>query len=180
LRGKGIRARGVDANQAMVDLCRSAGLDVVQGDAVAFLEQQADGSIGGLAAIQVVEHFEPAYLTRFLRAAYDKMRPGAPIVLETINAACWMAFFETYIRDLTHRRPLHPDTLAYLVQASGFGAVDVRFRQPVAAADRLAEVPVPEGTDPSVARIAQALNAHAQQLNARLFSSMDYAVVGRR
>ena len=65
------------------------------------------------------------------------MKPGAPLVLETINAACWMAFFETYIRDLTHQRPLHPDTLRYLVEASGFSSVDVRFRQPVSAGDRL-------------------------------------------
>ena len=65
------------------------------------------------------------------------MTPGAPLVLETINAACWMAFFETYIRDLTHQRPLHPDTLRYLVEASGFSSVDVRFREPVSAADRL-------------------------------------------
>ena len=61
------------------------------------------------------------------------MRPGAPLVLETINPACWMAFFETYIRDLTHQRPLHPETLRYLVEASGFSNVDVQFRQPVSA-----------------------------------------------
>ena len=88
-------------------------------------------------AIQVVEHFDPAYLVRFLDAAFHKMKPGAPLVLETINPACWMAFFETYIRDLTHQRPLHPDTLRYLVEASGFSSVDVRFRQPVSEGDRL-------------------------------------------
>ena len=56
-------------------------------------------SIGGLVAIQVVEHFTPAYLTRFLDAAFHAMRAGAPLILETINPACWMAFFETYLRD---------------------------------------------------------------------------------
>jgi O-antigen chain-terminating methyltransferase len=110
------------------------------------------------------------------------MTPGAPLVLETINAACWMAFFETYIRDLTHQRPLHPDTLRYLVEAAGFSSVDVRFRQPVSPADRLESVETGLLTDSPAAVnvVASALNDHAQKLNTRLFSSMDYAVVARR
>lgn len=183
LRARGATARGVDASPAMVELCRAAGLDVEQSDALGYLERQRDGSIGGLAAIQVVEHFAPAYLTRFLETAYHKMRGGAPLVLETINPACWMAFFETYIRDPTHQRPLHPDTLRYLVQASGFTHVDVQFRQPVRAEDRLDRVPGPPKSavhPDGLAQVVAALNAQADKLNARLFSSMDYVVIARR
>jgi len=179
-RERGITARGIDTNQAMVDECRSRGLDVERADARTFLDGQADASLGGLVAIQVVEHFEPAYLLRVLELAYQKLRPRAPIVLETINPACWMAFFETYIRDLTHARPLHPDTLRYLVQASGFTSVNIEYRAPVTAGDRLDRVSTPVGTDPATAAIANAVNAHADKLNARLFSSMDYAVIARR
>ena len=182
LRARGIRARGVDTNAAMVDVCRSQQLEVEQGDALSYLERQADASVGALTAIQVVEHFEPAYLVRFLETAFHKMTPGAPLVLETINAACWMAFFETYIRDLTHQRPLHPDTLRYLVEASGFSSVDVRFRQPVSDGDRLKAIGPGflSGGVIGMADLAAALNDHANKLNARLFSSMDYAVVARR
>ena len=181
----GIRARGVDTNDAMVELCRTRGFDVERDDALRFLERQADASLGGLIAIQVVEHFDPAYLLRFLETAHHKLRPGAPLVLETINAACWMAFFETYLRDITHRQALHPDTLRFLVQTSGFTNVDVRFREPVRDADRLERVS-PAGPDPVAASSSEldalvaAVNAHADKLNARLFSSMDYAVVARR
>jgi SAM-dependent methyltransferase len=136
LRERGVTARGIDTNQAMVDECRSRGLEVERADAVAFLEGRADGALGGLVAIQVVEHFEPAYLLRFLELAYQKLAPGAPLVLETINPACWMAFFECYLRDLTHARALHPDTLRYLVQASGFASVNIEYRSPVTEADR--------------------------------------------
>ena len=182
LNANGVAARGVDSNQAMVELCRSHGLDVEQGDALEYLTRQSDGSIGGLVAIQVVEHFAPAYLLRFLETAYHRMRPGAPLVLETLNPACWMAFFETYIRDLTHQRPLHPDTLRYLVQASGFSQVDVSFRQPVRDADRLPRVaePTPAAGGGPFAELAAVVNAHADRLNDRLFSSMDYVVVARR
>ena len=53
---------------------------------------------------------------RLLDAACTKLRPDSPIVLETINPACWLAFFSSYIRDFTHVRPVHPETLQYLLQ----------------------------------------------------------------
>jgi O-antigen chain-terminating methyltransferase len=182
LRSRGVPARGVDNNPAMVDLCRAQGLEAERGDALAYLHRHADASIGGLVAIQVVEHFESGYLAKFLQAAYHKMKPGAPLILETINVACWMAFFETYIRDLTHQRPLHPDTLRYLVEASGFSSVDVRYRQPVSDVDRLDPLePIAfAAAGDDLRRLAAAVDAHAAKLNARLFSSMDYAVVARR
>lgn len=181
LRESGVSVRGVDVSPAMVELCRERGFDVALGDAVSYLQQQPDGSLGGLIAIQVVEHFTPAYLTRFLEVAYHALRPGAPIVLETINPNCWMAFFETYIRDLTHQHPLHPDTLRHLVQASGFSHVDVQYRAPVSEDDRLASVALPpDFFQPGVVPVVDAINDHAAKLNRRLFGSMDYVVIGRR
>jgi hypothetical protein len=91
-----------------------------------------------------------------------------------------MAFFETYIRDPTHAQPLHPDTLRYLVQATGFTSVNIEYRAPVTASDRLDRVSTPTGVDAATAAIAAAVNDHADKLNARLFSSMDYAVIARR
>lgn len=181
LRESGVTVRGVDVSPAMVELCRGRGFEVALGDALTYVSSQPDGSLGGLIAIQVVEHFTPAYLTKFLEAAYHALRPGAPLVLETINPNCWMAFFETYIRDLTHQHPLHPDTLRHLVQASGFSTVDVQFRAPVPEEDRLAQVELPADFFPAgVVPVVDAINDHANKLNRRLFSSMDYAVIGRR
>jgi 2-polyprenyl-3-methyl-5-hydroxy-6-metoxy-1,4-benzoquinol methylase len=177
LKTQGVAARGIDTNAAMVTRCRERGLDVEQADAIGYLERQPDGSLGGLTAIQVVEHLQPADLLRFLRLAYDKLRPGAPIVLETINAACWAAFFDAYIRDLTHARPMHPGTLEYYVRACGFSNVDVQFREPVDERDRLQHI---ASGDPALASIVATVNGNADRLNARLFSYRDYAVVARR
>jgi 2-polyprenyl-3-methyl-5-hydroxy-6-metoxy-1,4-benzoquinol methylase len=188
LSARGVTVRGVDVNSAMVAACRQRGLTAEQGDALGFLASQQDGSIGGLVAIQVVEHMPAAYLTSFLEQAFHKMRPGAPLILETINPACWMAFFETYIRDLTHQHPLHPDTLRFLVQAAGFSHVDIQFRAPVSVSDRLVrlEMPVlerstiPADASAELHQLVAVLNDHADKLNQRLFSSMDYVVVARR
>src|SRR5439155_1474379 len=96
-----------------------------------YLSALPDRSLGGIVATQVIEHLEPSYLMRVLDAAARTLRAGAPIVLETINPACWLAFFSSYIRDFTHVRPVHPETLQYLLRASGFERVTIRYSAPV-------------------------------------------------
>jgi O-antigen chain-terminating methyltransferase len=176
LRERGVRARGIDLNGAMVDVCRQHGLDASEADALAYLRAQPDGSLGGLFAAQVIEHLEPRYLTSLLDAAFDKLRPGAPIVLETINPACWFAFFESYIRDLTHVRAIHPDTLQYLLVATGFQQVDIRYRAPYPEHEKLqplaAAAPLGDAVD--------TLNANVEKINRLLFTWLDYAAIGRR
>ena len=176
LREQGITSRGVDINGSMVDVCRQQGLDAVEADALTYLRAQPDGSLGGLFAAQVVEHLEPRYLTSLLDAAFDKLRPGSTIVLETINPACWFAFFESYIRDITHVRPIHPDTLTYLLIATGFQHVDVRYRAPYPEHDKLQ----PLAPHASLGDAVDTLNANVERLNRLLFTWLDYAAIGRR
>ena len=176
LRERGIPARGIDLNDEMAAVCRQRGLDATAGDALGYLLAQPDESLGGLFAAQVVEHLDPDYLMRFLDAAYHKLRPGSKIVLETINPACWYAFFSSYIRDITHVRPLHPDTLQYLVGASGFQKVTTRYSAPFPDEDKLQPLPPKSaaGND------AEIFNENVRKLNALLFTYLDYASIGER
>src|SRR5258705_3779448 len=180
LREHGIRARGVDVNPAMVEVCRGKGLEAETADALAYLRGLPDASLGGLFAAQVVEHLEPRYLARLLDAAFEKLRPGAPIVLETINPACWFAFFESYIRDLTHVRPVHPDTLKYLLIATGFQHVEIRYRAPYPESEKLQQLPTAGGQQAAVADLVEALNANVEKINRLLFTYLDYAAIGKR
>ncbi|HEX9365690.1 MAG TPA: methionine biosynthesis protein MetW, partial [Vicinamibacterales bacterium] len=178
LKAGGITARGLDLNHEMVEVCRARGLEVAEADVVGYLDALPDASLGGLFAAQVVEHLQPGYLLRFLELAFHKLRPGAPIVLETLNPACWTAFFDSFIRDITHVWPLHPDTLRYLVLASGFQAARIEYRSPVAAEDRLQAVAA-DPASPS-ADLAEAFNTNVEKLNARMFTFLDYAIVARK
>ena len=180
LRDRGVRARGIDVNPAMVEVCRGKGLHAEAGDALAYLGGLPDGSLGGLFAAQVVEHLEPRYLMRLLDAAFDKLRPGAPIVLETINPSCWFAFFESYIRDLTHVRPVHPDTLKYLLIATGFQRVEIRYRAPYPEADKLQALAQSGGAPTSLDDMIETLNANVEKINRLLFTYLDYAAIGWR
>ena len=134
LRERGVTARGIDTNHEMIQMCHDRGLVADEGDALTYLTRLPDASLGGLFSAQVVEHLEPGYLLQLLDVAFLKLRPGATLILETINAASWSAFFSSYIRDITHIRPLHPDTLRYFVTASGFQHVPGRV--PIAMAGK--------------------------------------------
>jgi SAM-dependent methyltransferase len=181
LRERGIRAHGLDINHEMVEACLASGLDAKEGDALAYLDSLPDASLGGLIAVQVVEHFQPAYLTKFLDIAYHKLKPGAKVVLETLNPSCWFAFFEAYIRDITHAWPLHPETLKFLVVASGFQRVEVRWLSPYPSDAKLQHIELPpDARTAGFASLAQAFNENVDKANAVMFSYLDYAVVGRR
>ncbi|HEY2150844.1 MAG TPA: class I SAM-dependent methyltransferase [Vicinamibacterales bacterium] len=187
LKTAGISARGIDTNAEMVAVARDRGLDTTHTDAVSYLQSLADASLGGLIATQVIEHLEPRYLIRLLDEAAQKLRPGAPIVLETINVACWLAFFSSYMRDFTHVRPVHPETLQYLARASGFERVEIRYSAPVPDTVKMKTVDLPAevltSTDPTstaLARIAHTINANAVVLNNLMFTHLDYAIVGYR
>jgi SAM-dependent methyltransferase len=179
MREHGVRASGLDLNAAMVEVCRERGLDAVQGDALDYLTSLPDGSLGGLIAVQVVEHLQPDYLVRLLETSFHKLRPGSTIALETINPTCWVAFFESYIRDLTHVRPVHPETLQYLMLASGFNRVDIAYRSPVG--DKLQAVAAPRGgAGEPLDELIAAFNRNVERLNARMFTYLDFAAIGRR
>jgi 2-polyprenyl-3-methyl-5-hydroxy-6-metoxy-1,4-benzoquinol methylase len=187
LKAAGVNAQGVDANGDMAAIAHERGLDATQGDALAYLQALDDESVGGIVATQVIEHLEPAYLTRLLSTASHKMQRGAPIVLETINPACWLAFFSSYIRDLTHVRPVHPDTLQYLLRASGFSEVTIAYSAPVPAPMKMRTIDIPaevltakDAASIVLQSLAHTLNANATILNSLMFTHMDYAAIGYR
>lgn len=181
LRTAGVGARGVDVNQAMVETARSRGLDAVEGDALSFVRGLPDASLDGVFSAQVVEHLDPAYLMALLEALFHKLQPGGVIALETINPACWVAFFESYIRDITHVRALHPDTLQYLMRVSGFQSVEIELRSPVKESDKLRAIAARTiEPDPLLAALVDTFNENTAKLNARMFTFQDYAAIGRK
>jgi SAM-dependent methyltransferase len=185
LREHGISGRGIDLNHETVAECVAAGLDVQEADALSFLRTQADETLGGLIAAQVVEHLEPDYLLAVLDEAFRVLRPGAPIALETINVTSWSAFFTSYLRDLTHVCPVHPDTLKFVVTASGFLEAEIQLRAPLPESEKLLSAPRstrdvsaaagPEGH--GLLALADAFDRNMERLNTQLYGPLDYAVI---
>jgi SAM-dependent methyltransferase len=185
---RGVGARGLDLNHEMAAACRAEGLDVTETDALAYLRSLDDDALGGLVALQVVEHLEPDYLIALLDEASRVLRPGAPVVLETINVASWYAYFNSYVRDITHVRPIHPDTLKFLVVAAGFLDASVELRVPLPPSEQLALAPPDTraverdaaGDAAGLLALADVFDRNMARLNAHLYAPLDYAVVARK
>jgi O-antigen chain-terminating methyltransferase len=161
LRAEKIPALGVESNPVSVQALRAAGLDVEEGDAIARLEARPAGSLGAVTAFQLVEHWTPSEVFRFLQAARRALAPGGVLVAETINSDSLSAMRAFYL-DPTHVRPFPPDALRFLAEAAGFTDVRIAYRSPVGPERRLEEK-----------------TENDRRLNALLFAPQDYAVIGR-
>jgi SAM-dependent methyltransferase len=180
LRDRGVSGRGLDANREMVAICRNRNLDVAEGDAVGYLLSLPDASLGGIIATQVVEHFTSDYLLRFLEIAYHKLRPGSTMILETLNVDSWSAFFGPYLRDITHERPIPPDTLRFLLEATGFQRLEVQYSSPADDDAKLKPVELTSAASDDVTALVHTFNLNVDKINTLLFTFLDYAVIGQK
>ena len=157
----GIPGSGVESNPVSVEACRREGLDVVEGDALAWLAGRPPASLGAVVAFQVVEHWLPGTIFRFLQEARRALAPGGIVIAETINADSVSAMRAFYL-DPTHVRPVPPDALRFLAEAAGFTDARIEYRSPLPAAERLEET-----------------SENERKLNALLFAAQDYALIAR-
>ena len=173
LQESGIQARGVDLDLDMVLLCRDKGLDVVRGDAFAYLGALPDASVGGVFAAQVIEHVHPRQVIELVMLCSRKLAPGSVLILETPNPKCLLVFAETFYKDPSHVQPIHPDTMQFLFEAVGFHDIELRFSAPVPVSMKIPPAQV-SGAD------LERFNQGIERLNSLLFGFQDYAVVGRK
>jgi 2-polyprenyl-3-methyl-5-hydroxy-6-metoxy-1,4-benzoquinol methylase len=176
---KGIKACGVDLDETMVDYCRSRGLEVKLNDAVSYLEQLEDSSLDGVFIDQVVEHLKPAYLIRLLELCYRKMKYGDYIVAETVNPLSFASFANFYI-DMTHVRPVHPETMRFLLESAGFKELEVQFSAPILDEARLRKLPVDGGMCEAEREQAEIYNWNVDLLNGTLYGAQDYTTIGKK
>lgn len=179
LKEKGIGARGVDIDEDMVAYCRSRDLNVEKIDAITYLEGIEDQSLDGIFLDQVVEHLEPEYLVKLLNLSNKKLMHGNFIVAETVNPLSLFSLVSFYI-DLSHKRPLHPDTLEFILESAGFKEVQAEFLAPVPEDKRLMKMGIEEGMDDRFCRLIDIYNRNIEKLNNSLYGPQDYVVIGKK
>lgn len=116
---QGITGRGVDLDAAMVSHALGLGLDVEEGDCVAFLEGLDPGIAGTVFASHLVEHLDPVQLQAFLRAAHRALGSAGTVLIETVNPHSQPAL-KSYWVDRTHKVPVFPEVLLVLCAQAGF------------------------------------------------------------
>jgi SAM-dependent methyltransferase len=160
---EGLQARGVDLNHVLLQRCRELNLNVVEGDAVAFLREQTPNSLGAVTSFHLIEHLPHKTLIAFLDAALCALRPGGLAICETPNPRNLQVGSCNFYLDPTHRNPLPPDLMRYLFEARGFVDIEIKELHPIL------ENPITEGA-----------RAVTDVLNRFLFSAQDYAVIGKK
>jgi glycosyltransferase involved in cell wall biosynthesis len=126
LRSAGIPAFGVDLDESMRDRCLQKGLDVRSGDGIETLGSGDDGSLGAVVSIQVVEHLQPGDVRRMFELAHSALRRDGILLAETVNPHSPPAL-KAFWLDLTHVRPLYPESLLMLAQQCGFESARIVF-----------------------------------------------------
>ncbi len=162
LKSVGVSAAGVDSHAAFVEAGRARGLDMVLGDGIEHLATLPANSLDLVTAFHVIEHLDVETLLALIEAAHDAVRTGGCLLLEAPNphnlqmAAC------DFYNDPTHRRPLPPALVEFLVSASGFERVEIRHLHPATS-------PL-EGLNDSQLGI--------ELVERALYGPQDYAVLG--
>jgi SAM-dependent methyltransferase len=161
LRAAGLEASGIESNPVSVEACRQAGHAVDSGDAFALLARRPSGQLGAVVAFQVVEHWPPEAIFRFLQEARRVLAPGGVLIAETINADSLSALRAFWL-DPTHVRPVPAEGLRFLAEAAGWTDVRIEYRSLPPASERLEE-----------------RSPNDTRLNALLYGPQDYALIAR-
>lgn len=116
----GYASRGVDTNSVMVSEALALGLDVVEQDAVAYLRGLDSESVSAVTSMHLVEHLPYEVLIRLLDEALRVLRAGGVLILETPNPENLTVGSYWFYMDPTHRNPIPPALLQWVVEARGF------------------------------------------------------------
>jgi len=161
MRDRGVQARGIDQSAESVACCRTKGLDVEQADLFAYLEGLPDKSLDGIFSSQVVEHLGVNQVPLMIRLCAAKLRSGGLLAIETPNPACLAIFATHFYLDPTHVRPVPSPLVAFYMEESGLGGIEVVERFP--AVESFPELKdLPEG------------------VRDKFFGGLDYVIFGRK
>lgn len=177
LKRSDVNSYGVDMDTVMVNVANASGCKTFYGDGLKHLRSLDANSIGGVVAIQVVEHLTRQQIEDLCELAKDKVVAGGRIVFETINPQSILALSSNYFRDMTHVWPVHPDTLGYMGTLAGLKLVETKMLSPVSDNHLLKEIPVDSSHTPAVADAIHRMNMNVQQMNTLLYGYQDYCVV---
>lgn len=117
---------GVDSDPGSVERAVAKGHQVVQTDALSYLRNTERHALDAIVSLQFVEHIDYDELLELLRLAVSRLAPGGLFIAETVNPHS-IAALRTFWVDLSHYKPIFPESLIVLCRASGFSAARVAF-----------------------------------------------------
>lgn len=173
MKDHGIPAFGVDLYPEYVIEGEMNGLDIRQGDGIAFLRDTKE-QYGGIFACQVIEHISFEQLQELCAAAYKKLVKGSYLILETPNPTCLSIFTSTFYVDPTHNKPVHPLLLEYVLREVGFTEIKILFSDSSRTGYSLPHIESKEISN------LDEVNAAITRVSDLLYGCLDYAVIAKK
>jgi O-antigen chain-terminating methyltransferase len=164
LKEHGLQGRGIDLNRRSLAYCVEIGLDVIESDAVEYLRQLPPDSIGAVTGFHIVEHLSFFDLVSLLRETARVLHAGGIAIFETPNPENVLVGSNTFYLDPTHRNPIPPATLQFIVEATGLREVTIESLHPYPEWNKV------NSNDPVLGEF----------VNTVFFGPQDYAVIGRK
>ncbi|HXH40305.1 MAG TPA: methyltransferase domain-containing protein [Thermoanaerobaculia bacterium] len=166
-REAGIAARGFDTNERSVADLVARGIEASVARVPGCFADVADGSVGTIVAMHVVEHLPVEALFALFAEAARVLRSGGLLIIETPNAESLAVSASDFWRDPTHLAPRHPAALTILGREHGFAVDDIRAIHPFPEANHFVA-------------ISEETRGLVEALNERIFGGQDLRLVLRR
>lgn len=163
LREQGFDAMGLDLSAAMVQHCRDRGLHAEHGDAQQWLAKQSDNSLAMISGFHIVEHLPFEQLFQLIGQIWRVLASGGVLILETPNPENVLVGSHTFYHDHSHRNPVTPTSLQFLLGYHGFVSQEVLRLNPYPENDRIKE--------PGLL---------AERFNGHMYGPQDYGIVARK
>jgi 2-polyprenyl-3-methyl-5-hydroxy-6-metoxy-1,4-benzoquinol methylase len=157
----GVPAIGIDLSEESVTMCRNKGLDAEVADLFDYLANLPEGALDGIFCAQVVEHLPPERLPEMIKLCASRLARNGVIALETPNPECLAIFATHFYLDPTHTRPVPHPLLAFYLEESGVGNIEVTRLAPA-----LDSMP--------------ALASLPEEFREAFFGYLDYAIRGKK
>ncbi len=121
----------------------------------------------------------PITLSGYLLFVTRRSKYGYYLVIETVNPLTFVSFVNFYI-DLTHKKPVHPETLHFLISVAGFRESEKKFFSQVSDEGKLKMITDVSELNETARKNIGVYNHNIEILNTILFGAQDYAVIGKK
>lgn len=118
-------ASGIDQDDGMLSACRSRGLNVQTGDAIAHLKSIPNDSLSIVSGFHIAEHLSLEDVQNLIKEALRALKPAGILILEAPNTENLVVGTSSFYLDPTHQRPLPAALLSFLAGHLGFARVKV-------------------------------------------------------
>ena len=156
------KAQGIDLNAVMVSQAKENQLQATCIDALDYLKQLPDNTLSAVTGIHIIEHLEFTYLIQLLQEVYRVLKIGGVAIFETPNPENLFVGAQFFYTDPTHRNPLVPNTVEFLMDYLGYTEIQIKRLHTYAEVSKVQGKPRDQSDDFK---------------NNHFYNAMDFAVI---